>query len=212
MIVETEPEVQGEAGSSAVITREEVCECLVRDRSLLMGVILKVENDVQLAEEILSTVAISALSQVGAPLHAASVRAYVKSIAHNEACSHVSRTTRRKNKLGIRYHHEDSYSAEDSDFSDDEIAALTASDGMTPEREVEHRELLQRVLSTLDTIEKRRPRAAQTWKLYYLEDKDYEEIVELTGVSYGEARLHVLRVGEDIRRMTGFDYRSLFNQ
>lgn len=193
------------------VTADDICKVLVEKKSMLLGLILRYENDWETAEDILATASMEALANAEHQFKGdSSLASYIGSIAVNAARKHARRQATRKNSVGLYYDHE--IAPADSDGEDISVLDIGVGvDSVSPEKSLENAQTLSRVQQAMARIEKRWPDAYRTWQMHRLEELSYLEIQEQTGVEQATARSHVSRVSKELEKITGINPKSFFS-
>lgn len=175
---------------------QQISDYWQKNKKQLLSTVLKIESDIDLAQDIVSLVAVEALSNLEKFRGDSSIGTYLSSIAHNLAVDSVRKATSRKNSAKVFYLHEISKDAdEDSDNPFQEAYSATKA---TPEKHLESKQILKLVAEYLPTLAKKQPVAFKTWELHRLEGLSYDEIELEHGIPKKLAFLHVFRISESL--------------
>jgi len=173
---------------------KEITEYWQKNKKQILSTVLKVESDFELANDIVSLVAVEALSNLDKFRGECSVGTYLTSIAHNLAVDSVRKATSRKNSAKVYYLHE--MGSSDSEEGESPFEESYSAVKATPEKQLESKQMLKLVAEHLPTLAKKQPVAFKTWELHRLEGLTYDEIELEHGIPKKLAFLHVFRISE----------------
>ncbi len=192
---------------TVTVTREDICKVLTERRKMLLSLIMRVVKDPDTADEILSQVAIQALTKAESDFRGeASLSTYIGSIAYHAACRHARHQSVR-HRSGVYYDHElfsaSGEDGEDEGGSSERYDAIGTEVG--PDTVVEHQRLLAQTEIALEKLGARMPAAYECWKLHRLQGLPYEEIEARLNVNRVTARTRVHKFGEALKKMMGIN-------
>ena len=174
------------AGDSAAF--EQLIDCY---KHRIYNYVLRMVGDPDTAEDIAQETFIRAYSSLASFRGASSVQTWLYRIASNLAIDTMRRRKYRYNSFSLD---------EPLTTSDTEVSRDIEDEGPGPERQLQTRQLQQKVT---DAIARLSPKLRTVTILYELQGMSYEEIAEIVGAPLGTIKSRLFNAREQLRELLG---------
>lgn len=168
-------------------------------RKRWLALILRHEQNSDLAEELLSTATLKLMVRAQSGFEAGTnLDAYVHTTVMNVVRSHATEEIERR-QAGECYAHEMS-SADAEDDLDPLEATADANLSDKPEQHVNRTQVLRLLDGALQSVAKKQPQAVETWRLYCLEELSCEDVALRQGLTAAAVSKQVFNVNQALRK------------
>lgn len=211
MTIEEEDGVPVGTTTVPPLSTAEICKVLLDKKNLFIGLILRVENDWNVAQDIYSLACVDVIANAQAQFRGtASLTTYLGTVMVNAARKHARSQSSRKNSIGVFFEHELGGGRDDDGEKGELGVEHEAANDLSPEKIVEQRQTLDSVQAVLARIEKRSPESYNIWYMHRIDGMSYLEIVEQSGIQGATCRSHVNRVSNELERLSGYNAKQMF--